>query len=45
MMNYKIKWTQVYHDWQNSVDTYIESVLQSSEMTEAKKLIERIKNQ
>jgi hypothetical protein len=43
-MNYKIKWKQVYHNWQNPVDTYIESVLQSSEMTEANELIERIKN-
>jgi len=43
-MNHSIKWTQVYYNWQNPVDTYIESVLQSSEMTEAKELIERIKN-
>ena len=43
-MNYTIKWTQVYNNWVNPIDEYIESVLQYNDFSEALKLIERIKN-
>lgn len=41
---YKIKWKQNYHDWYHFVDMTIENLLKSSDMKEAKKVIERIKN-
>ena len=41
--NYSIQWRQEYLNWYNYVDTIAESMIESSDMTEAKKVIDRIK--
>lgn len=41
---YSINWKQEYQNWYSFVDTMTEAMLESSNMAEAKQLIERIKN-
>lgn len=42
--NYNINWQQEYCNWYNFIDTMHEAMLESSDMKEAKDLINRIKN-
>lgn len=43
-MNHTIKWTQVYHNWVNPLDAFIESVLEYSNFKEALEVISKIKS-
>lgn len=43
-IQYNINWKQEYQNWYNFVDTMTEAVIESSDMKEAKLVIERIKN-
>ena len=42
-MNYKIKWTQSYPEWEQMVDAYMDMILEASELKEANEVITRIK--
>lgn len=43
-IQYNINWKQEYLNWYNFVDTMTETMIESSDMKEAKLVIERIKN-
>lgn len=41
---YMVRWQQKYPEWQDHVDKHYDTLLECSEMKEAKEVIERIKN-
>jgi hypothetical protein len=43
-IQYNINWKQEYLNWYNFIDTMSEAMLESSDMLEAKEVINRIKN-
>lgn len=43
-LQYNIKWKQEYQNWYSFVDTMTEAMLESSDMLEAKEVINRIKD-
>jgi mannitol/fructose-specific phosphotransferase system IIA component (Ntr-type) len=42
-LQYNINWKQEYQNWYSFVDKMTEALLESSDMTEAKEVIARIK--
>jgi mannitol/fructose-specific phosphotransferase system IIA component (Ntr-type) len=40
---YNISWKQEYRNWYSFIDTMTEALLESSDMTEAKEVIARVK--